>query len=110
MYDHLCVVAFIGLDEEATLEALIEAEIDVEDIEMNGDTTVIYGNPNDLFDIKNAIIAKLGEIKFETDEIVMIPKDTIKLEGEDMEVFAKSLKMLDEIEDVQKVYHNVENA
>ena len=32
----------------------------------------------------------------------------VTLEGEDLEKFNKLLNMLDEIEDVQNVYHNVE--
>ena len=37
-----------------------------------------------------------------------LPKETITLIGDDLEVFNKMLAMLDEIEDVQNVYHNVE--
>ena len=42
------------------------------------------------------------------DEITYIAKDKVTLTGEDKEVFEKLLKMLDDIEDVQHVYHNVE--
>ena len=38
----------------------------------------------------------------------MIPLDKVTLEGEDKEIFEKLLNMLDDIEDVQNVYHNVE--
>lgn len=108
MYDHLCVVGFKGIDEEQALEAMIESGIDVDDIETNNGNTVIYGNPSDLFDIKNAISNIKPGIEFEMDEIVMIPKETMTLTGEDREVFDKLLAMLDDIEDVQHVYHNVE--
>ena len=37
----------------------------------------------------------------------MLPKDTVNLEGDDKELFEKLLKMLDDVEDVQNVYHNV---
>ena len=37
----------------------------------------------------------------------MIPDEMTTLEGEDKENFDKLLSMLDEVEDVQKVYHNV---
>ncbi len=108
LYDNLCVVSFKGLDEEQTLEALIEAGIDPVDMETSDGFTVIYGNPSDLYDIKNAITSKLPNVEFETDEIVMIPKDKISLEGEDLEIFQRLLTMLDDIEDVGHVYHNVE--
>ena len=38
----------------------------------------------------------------------MLPKDKIKLTGEDLEVFNKLVTMLDEVDDVNHVYHNVE--
>ncbi len=107
MYDNLCVVGFKGLDEEATLEALINAGLDVDDIEMHDGETIIYGSPSDLYDIKNAIQAVLPNVEFDTDEIVMIPKDKITLTGEDLEIFNRLLTLLEDIEDVQTVYHNV---
>ena len=106
MYDNLCIVSFKGLTEEETLEALIEAGLDA-DIELQGDSIVLYGKPSDLYAIKEAILAK-KQVEFDVDEISMIPKDTVKLEGEALEDFQKLLNLLDEIEDVNHVYHNVE--
>ncbi len=108
MYDHLCIVSFKGLDEEETLEALIEAGVDAEDIEVENGETIIYGAPNDLFNIKEAITNKLPNVSFDMDEITYIAKDKVTLTGEDLETFQKMLNMLDEVEDVQTVYHNVE--
>ncbi|MCI9110864.1 MAG: YebC/PmpR family DNA-binding transcriptional regulator [Bacilli bacterium] len=108
MYDHLCIVSFKGLDEEATLEALIEAGVDAEDIEIEEGETIIYGAPNDLFNIKEAITKKLPNVSFDMDEITYIAKDKVTLTGEDLDTFNKLLTMLEEVEDVQTVYHNVE--
>ena len=49
-----------------------------------------------------------NDIEFEIDEISMLPLDKVKLEGEELEMFNKLLSMLDDVEDVQEVYHNVE--
>ena len=108
MYDHLCIVSFKGLDEEATLEALIEASVDAQDIEIDNDEVVVYGAPSDLFNIKEAITKALPNVNFDIDEISYIPKDKVTLSGEDLETFNKLINMLDEVEDVQHVYHNVE--
>ena len=108
MYDHLAIVSFKGLDEEATIDTLIENNIDIEDIETENGETIIYGNPSDLFNIKEAISKALPNVTFDIDEITYIAKDKIKLQGEDKETFDKLLNMLDEIEDVQHIYHNVE--
>ncbi len=107
MYDNVCVVGFKGLSEEDTLEALIDAGVDVEDIESDGDSILVYGNPTALYDIKKAIEMKLPNVEFDVDEITWIAKDKIDLTGEYLESFNKLLTLLDEVEDVQQVYHNV---
>lgn len=108
MYDHLCIVSFKGLDEEQTIEALIENDVDITDIETEDGETIVYGAPSDLFKIKDAISKKIPNVEFDMDEITMIPKEKITLTGEDLDVFNKLIAMLEDIEDVQHVYHNVE--
>ena len=107
-YDHLCVISFKGLNEEETMDALIENDVDFIDMENDNDEIVIYGNPQDLFNIKEAISKKLPNVEFIMDEITYIAKEKIELSGDDLELFSRVLTMLDEVEDVQHVYHNVE--
>ncbi len=107
-YDHLCVVGFKGLNEEQTMDALIENEADFIDMETDNDTVIVYGNPQDLYQIKEAILSKLENTEFELDEITYIPKEKVTLNGEDTEIFNRILTMLDDVEDVQNIYHNVE--
>ena len=107
-YDHLCVVSFKGLDEEQVMDTLIENDVDIIDMEEDNDEIVIYGNPQDSYQIKEAITKKLSDVEFNMDEITYIPKEKITLEGENKELFERTLRMLDEVEDVQNVYHNVE--
>lgn len=107
MYDNLCVLSFKGLNEEEVLEALINDNVDINDIEVEEDMITIYGNPSDLFKIKNAIVGIKPDINFELDEITMIPHEKVTLEGEDLEQFQRLLTLLDEVEDVNQIYHNV---
>ena len=108
MYDHLCLVSFKGLSEEEALDALLEASVDVVVFLSDNDEVVVYGEPNDLNNIKEAIMAKLPDVSFDLDEISMFPKEKVTLTGEDKETFERMLSLLDEVEDVQHVYHNVE--
>ena len=108
MYDNLCTVGFSGLTEDEVMETLIENDVDFIDMENNDGNILIFGNPNDLFKIKEAITKVKSDIEFTVDEICMLPKERIKLSGEDLEIFNKLLNMLDEADDVQNVYHNVE--
>lgn len=107
-YDHICIVSFKGLDEEATMDALIENDVDVDDIELEDDNVVIYGKPQDLYAIKESINAKIPNIEFDMDEITYIPKEKVTLNDEDLELFNRAITLLDDVEDVQNVYHNVE--
>ena len=107
-YDNLCIVSFKGLSIDDTINALIENDIDVKDIEED-DGIVIYGDPQDLFKIKESITKVLPNVTFDMDEITMLAKDKVELTGEDLELFNKLLTMLDDVEDVSNVYHNVAN-
>lgn len=107
-YDNLCIISFKGLTEEQTLDALIENDIDNVDIELEDDSIVLYGEPQDNFKIKEAISKVLPNVQFDMDEITMLPKNKVKLEGEDLEMFNRLITLLDDVEDVQHVYHNVE--
>lgn len=107
MYDNLCIVSFKGLTIEEAMDLMIENDIDIVDI-FEDENIIIYGNPTSLYEIKEAIIKKVPNVTFDICDIVMIPKDKVKLTGEDLDNFNKLLTMLDDIEDVRQVYHNVE--
>ena len=47
-------------------------------------------------------------MEFEVDEIQFLPISTSPISGDDVEMFDKFLDMLNDLEDVQNVYHNVE--
>ena len=107
MYDNLCMVGFKGLTGEEAMDGLINNDVDISDMEDEDGTIMIYGEPTDLNKIKEAILSA-KEVTFDIDEIAMLPKDKIKLTGVDLEVFNKLVTMLDEVDDVNHVYHNVE--
>ena len=90
------------------MEALIDNNIDFIDLENNEDTILVYGNPTDLFKIKEAITKVKPDIEFTVDEIAMLPKERIELTGTDKEEFNRLITLLDEVDDVQNIYHNVE--
>ena len=107
MYENLAVVMVKNLTEDEVLEALLMKEVDAKDVEVENDTVTVYGEPSDLYKIKEAILEYKNDADIIFDEVTMIPSEMTTLEGEDRENFDKLLSMLDEIEDVQKVYHNV---
>lgn len=107
-YDHYAVLSFSGLTEEETMDALIMHDLDVKDMEDEDGHMTIYLDPKDLFAAKDALSTMLENITFDMDEVVWLAKDKIQISGEDKEIFDRLLTMLDDIEDVQNIYHNVE--
>lgn len=108
MYDHLAILSTKDMNEEEVMDAMIESGVDVTDIEKEEDQVVISGDPSDLFAMKEALTSKKENLTLEMDEITYLPKEKITLTGEDLEIFEKAINMLEDIEDVQNVYHNVE--
>lgn len=108
MYEHLSVVVVKDMTEDEALEALLMNEVDAKEIEEENGNVNIYGEPSDLYKIKEAILSYKADAEILVDEVSMLANETVTLEGEDKDNFDKLLNMLDDVEDVQKVYHNVE--
>ncbi len=108
MYEHLSVIGVKGFDEETIMDAMINSNIDVNDIEIENDTIIVYAEPQDLNNMKNALESINPNVTFEIDEISYFAKDTVELNEEEMGKFQKLLTMLDDLDDVSNVYHNVE--
>ena len=106
-YDHLAIVSFTSDKEEEILDAVIMAGIDPIDFETEDGVITISVNPSDRNKLKDAIETVLTDVDYEFDEVGMFAKDKVTLEGEDLETFNKLLTMLENIEDVTEVYHNV---
>ncbi len=96
-------------DEETMLDTLIMADVNVIDLEVEGDYMNINVEPSDLYKAKEAIEALIPDVKFEVLELTMQPNEYCTLEGEDKELFQRLLTLLDDVDDVQNVWHNVEN-
>ncbi|MCG6938585.1 MAG: YebC/PmpR family DNA-binding transcriptional regulator [Gammaproteobacteria bacterium] len=110
MFDHSCIFVFQGEDEdeEAVLETLLLADVDVTDIESEDGKITVFAPHTDYFKAKNALTDKFGEIDFEVDEIQFLPKGSTQITGEDVVMFNKFLDMLNDLDDVQNVYHDAE--
>ena len=109
MYEPLGAVGIKGHSEDEVMEALINGDVDPNDIEVEDDgTVVVYTEVADLNNAKKALETAFPGITFEIDEISYFANDTVTLNDEDKAKFEKLLEMLDEVDDVSNVYHNVE--
>ena len=108
MFDHCAIFVFAGDDEDAVLEALMEGDVDVTDIENEDGKISVFAPNTEYFKAKTALIERFGNIDFDVDEIQFIPQSYTTLSGDDVAMFEKFLAMLNDLDDVQQVYHNVE--
>ncbi|MGX9136336.1 YebC/PmpR family DNA-binding transcriptional regulator [Rummeliibacillus sp. JY-2-4R] len=106
MFDATAVFALEGKSADEVLELLIEADIDVRDVFEEGETTIIYAEPDQFNAVQEALKAQ-GITEFSVAELSMLPQTEVILEGEDLEKFERLIDLLDDLEDVQHVYHNV---
>ncbi|RPJ95103.1 YebC/PmpR family DNA-binding transcriptional regulator [Rummeliibacillus sp. TYF005] len=107
MFDATAVFALEGKSADDILEMLIEADLDVRDVFEEGDSTIIYAEPDQFNAVQEALKAQ-GITEFSVAELTMLPQTEVQLEGEDLEKFERLIDLLDDLEDVQQVYHNVE--
>ena len=107
MYENLCALGFKGHTEDEVMEALINADVDMNDMETDDDLIIVYSEPSNYSAMKKALEDAFPGISFEVDEIGKYAKDMVTLEGEDLAAFNKILTMLEEVDDVSNIYHNV---
>ena len=104
-YKHLSYVNVSGMDEEQVLETLLLADIDVEDISEEDGIVEIEADGYALNKIQSCLEDAGAEII--DSEKGWYPLDYITLDEENQKLFDKFMDMINEVEDVQEVYHNV---
>ena len=107
MFEPTALFVFAGMDEESVLEGLMEAEVDVRDVEANDDEISVLADSEQFHAVQVALTG-MGITEFEMADLTMLPTSTNTLSGDDLEKFIKLIGALDELDDVTNVYHNVE--
>ena len=105
MFDHAAVFVFRG-EEDATLEALLMADVDVTEVESDDDMVTVMAPHTEYARARNALTDAFADIDFEVDEIQFVPRGETPVAGEELEQFEKLLDLLNACEDVQNVFHD----
>ena len=108
-YDYLNVLSFKTDNEEEILMSLLDAGVEPITEEFENNTMTIAVNPTDQHKLKDVIESILPKVDYEIDEIGWYPKEEVELTGEDKELFERVYNLLDAIDDVTDIYHNVKN-
>jgi YebC/PmpR family DNA-binding regulatory protein len=106
MFDHSAILGFNNSDEDAVLEALLSADVDVSDIENEDGKITVFAPNTEYFKVRQALADAFGDIDFDVDEIQYLPKGSTPISGDDLEMFNKFLDMLNDLDDVQNIYHD----
>ncbi|MRX74208.1 YebC/PmpR family DNA-binding transcriptional regulator [Bacillus lacus] len=107
MFDSTAVFGLEGKTADEVLEILMENDLDVRDILEEEETVIIYAEP-DQFHAVQAALKEAGITEFSVAELTMLAQNDVTLSTDAQEQFENLIDVLEDLEDVQRVYHNVE--
>ncbi|EKE79311.1 YebC/PmpR family DNA-binding transcriptional regulator [Idiomarina xiamenensis] len=108
LFDHCAIFAFAGDDEDAVLEALMDADVDVTDVEAEQGRITVFAPHTEYAKAKQALMAAFADIELDVDEIQFVPQVMTTVSGDDVAMMDKFMDMLNDCDDVQNIYHNAE--
>lgn len=92
------------LDEDTIMEYALEAGAD--DFIAEDDAFVVHTSPSEFSSVRKFLEDK--GLNFFEAQIEMLPQNVITLTGDDLAKFQRLVDALEDIDDVQNVYHNVD--
>ena len=99
----------IVIDKELDEDTIMLTSLDngAIDVVVNDDSYEIYTTTDSFLKVKDAL-EELGVKEFITSEITFFAKNTISLDDDTKEKVLELVEQLDDLDDVQNVYHNLE--
>lgn len=107
MFSPTAVIGVEGKSSDEVLELMMEADVDVRDIEDEDESAIVYAEPDQFYAVQ-AAFKQAGITEFTVAEQTMLAQNFVELSGDDLAQFEKLIDALEDLEDVQQVYHNVE--
>lgn len=106
MFDERGMIVFDATryTEAAVLEAALDAG--AQDMEAEEETFTVYTEVADFHAVQDAL--RSATMEWESAELAMVPKTMVRVEGPDAEKLLKLLDVLEDSDDVQKVYTNAD--
>lgn len=108
MFDATAVFGVSDKSLDDVLELLLEADVDVRDVVEEEESVIVYADPEQFHAVQEAF-KNAGITEFSVAELTMIPQTYVTLPPESIPAFEKMIDALEDLEDVQQVYHNVED-
>ncbi len=98
------VIESSAIDEEKLMEVALEAG--AEDIKEDNGNFEVITHPGDFEEVREAI--EKASIAYVVAEVTMLPQSTTDLAGKEAEQMVRLMELLDDNDDVQKVYTNAD--
>lgn len=107
MFDATAVIGLEGKSMDEVMEVLLEADVDIRDIVEEDEMVMVYADPDQFHAVQEAF-KQVGISEFAVAELTMLAQNNVTLSEEAQVQFDKLIDALEDLEDVQQVYHNVE--
>ncbi len=104
-FEHRAVFEVMATEDQI-LEVLLENDVNVLDIEVEGELVTIYAEPSEYGKLVDVL--KENHLEPTQEMITFLPITTVEItDAEELAKFEKLINGLDELDDVSNVYHNV---
>lgn len=107
MFDQTAVIGIEGKTADEVLELMMEADVDVRDIVEEDEAVIVYAEPDQFQAVQDAF-KSVGVTEFTVAELTMLAQNYVTIPEDAQAQFEKLIDTLEDLEDVQQVYHNVE--
>ncbi|WP_020059047.1 YebC/PmpR family DNA-binding transcriptional regulator [Bacillus sp. 123MFChir2] len=107
MFDATAVIGLEGKTADEALEILMEVDVDVRDILEEEEAVIVYAEPDQFHAVQEAF-KNAGITEFTVAELTMLAQNEVELSEDAQVKFEKMIDALEDLEDVQQVYHNVD--
>jgi len=108
MFETTAVIGLEGKTVDDVIEILLETDVDdVRDVLEEDEAVIVYAGPEQFHAVQEAL-KTVGITEFTVAELTMLPQNFVTLDDEALAQFEKLIDALEELEDVQQVYHNVD--
>lgn len=108
MFDSTAVIGVEGKTADEVIEMMFDAELDVRDVLEEDEAVIVYAEP-DQFNAVQEVFKNAGITEFTVAELNMLPQNYVTLPEDAQAQFEKLIDALEDLEDVQQVYHNVDS-
>jgi len=106
LFDHLAVLSFKGDNADQILEAMLDADVDVDDVECKDGNVTLFAPANEFYKAKTALLEAFPKTELQVQEITFHPQADKEISPDDVPMFEKFLILLHDCDDVQDIYHN----